>query len=522
MTTTHNEATKRSKKFFLTRLVTSRASAKLLIIGVALLWGGIGTQAHATDLYTETFESYSTGDINGQGGYTAGSNFNVSTVQANGGTKSMEAVSSGSTQSFYKDITDTSSTVYYSDFDIKFTAGCTSQSYAGASIGLSAGSSNLPVHLIGLWCKTGDNTKIQITKDAGTLSGNVIYTANLNTWYEITIKTTQSGTNASSEYFVNGTSVGSTSSTFVNSTYAGKWAGSKTQDGGGVELTYYVDNVLITDTDPLIPPDTSSRIDTFTVATSTREATITGYWNQGATTTQREQLEFWQDGTALGISDYVTLYSTTTGAFSYTFPYTGILGTNFGGATTTYTGDFNLYAKLSLLNDLYYDPFGTDGLDQSKYKTLLDSATINLTDQKSHILADPTPRFFADVPEFECSITSLGGCIKNAGVSLFYPDPQSVNNFKNLSEVVKSRFPFKYGYEIGTIRNELFNSTQTASSTVSVTIRTWTFVFLSKEKIEAVPFANTIKLILGFLLWLMAIEYIYYRVIKIHDNNSTS
>jgi len=84
---------------------------------------------------------------------------------------------------------------------------------------------------------------------------------------------------------------------------------------------------------PAIPPDTSSRIDTFTYATSTQTVNLTGYWNATSTPNIQEELEFWQESTALGQESYIKVVATTTGAFNFTFPYK-ILPTP-GGSTTT-------------------------------------------------------------------------------------------------------------------------------------------------------------------------------------------
>lgn len=45
----------------------------------------------------------------------------------------------------------------------------------------------------------------------------------------------------------------------------------------------------------------------------------------------------------------------------------------------------------------------------------------------------------------ECSISSLDGCISSAGIWLFYPNPQILNQFKNIN--LASTTPFGYGYD---------------------------------------------------------------------------
>jgi len=185
----------------------------------------------------------------------------------------------------------------------------------------------------------------------------------------------------------------------------------------------------------------------------------------------------------------------------------------------SYTGDISLEARLWQYDGSYYDPFGVEGYDQSKYRVLLDSETETFS-VDTYTPSGFVPSHLGQVPEFECSLTELIGCMKNAGVWLFYPDPQATDRFRTLSEDLKGKFPFAYVYGIGQMRNELFGSTQTASSTVSASIRGMSFTFISQDMLSAVPFASLIKTILGWLLWIMAMTLIYKRVMRIHDNNS--
>jgi len=289
-------------------------------------------------------------------------------------------------------------------------------------------------------------------------------------------------------------------------------------DGSGVIFGY------ITDTGGYVPPPTNSRIDTFTYATSTQTVNITGYWNVPSDPFVSEQLEFYQESTALGRESFVSVSATTTGAFNFTFPYK-ILPTP-GGATTTAPILETIYfhAKLYSVDSNYYDPFGLGGLDTSLYKTLLDSASATLT-ELTHDL--DLPIGLLEYPEYECAITSITGCLKNAGIWLFYPSSQKIDQFKSLSSDLQTKFPFAYAYGVNQMRQELFSASSTPQ-TISLTFKiipghgTSTLELISQSKLSAVPYANTVKTILGWILWLLAIEYIYYRVIRAHDPNTPS
>lgn len=145
---------------------------------------------------------------------------------------------------------------------------------------------------------------------------------------------------------------------------------------------------------------------------------------------------------------------------------------------------------------------------------LFGSTGTTSTTTQSNLPGTPTP--------IDCGTFDIGCYIKNGFVWLFYPDGDTVTKFQSLT--LENSFPFSYAYEITTLRDELFNASSTATTTVSVGIHnafgrsgTTTITFLSKSMMSNIPFASTIKTILGFLLYLLAAEYIYYRLLKSHD-----
>jgi len=139
---------------------------------------------------------------------------------------------------------------------------------------------------------------------------------------------------------------------------------------------------------------------------------------------------------------------------------------------------------------------------------LFGSTGTTSTTTQSNLPGSPTP--------IDCGTFDIGCYIKNGFVWLFYPDAQTVDKFQSLT--LANSFPFSYAYEVDDLRNELFNASSTATTTVSVTVPNFgTITFLSKSMMAAVPFASTVKTILGFILYLLAAEYIYYRLLKSHD-----
>jgi len=183
--------------------------------------------------------------------------------------------------------------------------------------------------------------------------------------------------------------------------------------------------------------NTNSRIDTISFSTSTQKVLVTGYWEATTTPGIHQELEFWQESSTLGRESYDKISATTTGEFAIEFEYKA-LPTPYSGTTTApFMGTTVFKSRLLEINGAYYDPFGQNGLDQSKYKRVIDEAQISLTEE-THNFDDP--RELLEYPEFECSITAITGCLKNAGIWLFYPSQSNVDRFQTLSEDIKGKF----------------------------------------------------------------------------------
>jgi len=124
----------------------------------------------------------------------------------------------------------------------------------------------------------------------------------------------------------------------------------------------------------------------------------------------------------------------------------------------------------------------------------------------------------------ECDDGILGWVecsIKRSMVWLFYPSIPLSTRMSEISTDLEGKFPFSYAYDTLEIRDEMFDATETASTSISSTIEGFgTINFLSKSMIASVPYAGLIKTILGWLLWIFMVEYIYYRVVRIHDPNT--
>jgi hypothetical protein len=219
------------------------------------------------------------------------------------------------------------------------------------------------------------------------------------------------------------------------------------------------------------------------------------------------------------ISGMIDTYWLTAGDFDINVEFLGL--PTPASTSTPILSPYTLNARIHRINNNYYDPFGMNGYDQSLYATLLDSETVTVSTLTYNLPDLSTPRGQYEVPEFECSITAMTGCIKNAFVWLFYPSANSVEQFKTLNTDLSGKFPFAYAYQAPMLVSKLFTSSQTASSTVAVSVPNFgNITFLSASMMTAVPYASTVRTIIGWILWILVIEYIYYRVIRSHDPNT--
>lgn len=115
----------------------------------------------------------------------------------------------------------------------------------------------------------------------------------------------------------------------------------------------------------------------------------------------------------------------------------------------------------------------------------------------------------------ECGIMDIAGCLQLAIQRLFYPEPSAVERFKSLT--LRNSAPFSYVYDVENLWNKLFAGGGSMEYAVSADTPLGEFDFISASQIEAVPYASTIKTILGYLLYLFTAYTVYRRVLSVHN-----
>lgn len=118
-----------------------------------------------------------------------------------------------------------------------------------------------------------------------------------------------------------------------------------------------------------------------------------------------------------------------------------------------------------------------------------------------------------------CGITEIGGCISNSVAYLFYPSNETLDRFSTLNDELAERSPFIYAYSIPTYWGLLFNTTQTQNLSIGVTTSIGAISFISKSQLEAIPLTATVRLIVGYLLWIMLAFTLYARAKNIFNTN---
>lgn len=278
------------------------------------------------------------------------------------------------------------------------------------------------------------------------------------------------------------------------------------------------------------PTTASTTLDTIspsgTIASSSPiTITITGHLgtNDLASTTaagNTVRLLSWVGGVDTAfISPNHTWTLSTDGSFTQSYQVT----------TDLPAGNFKIYASITSAGT--YDcsaidtggvcvPIGGINVASTTYFTLNSSYF-------EHITGTSTPtNLYTPQP---CGISDLSGCFQNALAALFYPTVSPGAAFQSISQTAQGKAPFVYVYQIASIRNALFTSSSTAPTSVDVPLwklpgqtATSSLVMISSTLISNVPYASTVKLIITAILWLMMAEYVYYRVIRMHDTTTPS
>jgi len=230
---------------------------------------------------------------------------------------------------------------------------------------------------------------------------------------------------------------------------------------------------------------------------------------------------FWQNASTTGtyLQPYVQ-YSASSTQLTNCTGTGSCTGVNLSGGAMF--SDENLIAYVSksapLNNGVWYARAGIKNWQDNSVAT---SSIVNFTiDPNALVSATSTQQFGTPAP-LVCEIWNISCHLKNAFIWLFYPSQASLDQFDTLT--LENSVPFSYVYDMPTVFSELLGSS--ATTTMEIKVNGLHFVpnasssvtFISSSMISAVPFANTLRTLMGYILWFLFALLVYRQVIKVHD-----
>jgi len=118
-----------------------------------------------------------------------------------------------------------------------------------------------------------------------------------------------------------------------------------------------------------------------------------------------------------------------------------------------------------------------------------------------------------------CSLASLGGCFTNAGVYLYTPSDEAIQNFENSHASLFTRAPFVYVEQLPQIISALYPDS-TVQFSLGLTTALGAVTFLSTQSMEAIPYRAQLRDLMAATLWVSFALLAYRRVMGIHSTNA--
>lgn len=122
----------------------------------------------------------------------------------------------------------------------------------------------------------------------------------------------------------------------------------------------------------------------------------------------------------------------------------------------------------------------------------------------------------------------FGGCLSSLvvnAVTFLFLGTGSVSltsNFSSLSASLSSHVPFSYLYDIPNVVGELYANTGSMEYAISVPFQSSTLSLISASQISAVPYASTIKTILGYLIYFFTAMTLYRIALTLFNKTNVN
>lgn len=122
------------------------------------------------------------------------------------------------------------------------------------------------------------------------------------------------------------------------------------------------------------------------------------------------------------------------------------------------------------------------------------------------------------IPIVSCSTFDIFCHLKNFASWMFTVPDSTLQSFSALT--LENSLPFSYLYDVGNLYDELFANSGSMEYAVSANTGAFGEIdFISASQISAVPFASTIKTILGYLMYFFTAMTLYRMLLRSHSQN---
>jgi len=435
----------------------------LLVIPAVLLGGFSGvfsfpSEAHASTLWSENFEGYSTGDLNGQGSWSGGTALDVTSSNCQSGTRCLTQAGSGSNEVVKTQSISLSSTTDI--YTVKSAFKYTSLGSKGIRLAVmnNDGSNvcNIGVEQRGIYL-IGNGSRVFVASTTVNTYHTVEMYLDLNT-SKCAIRY-DSGAWSSEEDFDN---------TYTYITQLGI-------AGEGSTGSVFLDNVLVTDSS------------TYNNYTDTRIVWVDPPVQSPMASTETNEFDIeFQYYLNSSNSDPATFTKVLIQLFPLSYPndpvqrYTAVASTTFDSLQTVVvpvaTARNGAYlATISAWNGVsadvtcqWWDLFCTE---QSVVVGFTASNRFNVA--TNTIAADVAPIFLPPEDAAQYCLNADGPislAVCQTAVSLFIPSTEALTGFSSTSNSLGNKFPFSWFYGVSSVISLLDPNTSTATTTPSVRI----------------------------------------------------
>lgn len=196
-----------------------------------------------------------------------------------------------------------------------------------------------------------------------------------------------------------------------------------------------------------------------------------------------------------------------------------VLGSGSKEVTLLATGAYTLQINLCNIPDIGSPDCTTTGSGTSLFYAVASDGGIQtvITTGYADYVVYPPDSCDLNLNPFDEETFIVSDCMGY----LMSPSTTTISRLDTLT--VEDRFPFAYMYQIPVLISYLFQtSADNSSAGVAVTIGAWSFTFINQAMIASSPYTPIVRALLVIFLYVVSAITCYRKIIKLHDNVTTS